>query len=387
MPTRIVNGEKISILNAPYQCALHYQKSFICGCVIISKRWVLTAQHCKIGKPGSYTVRAGSTQQRRGGEVRQVQKIVSHGGYSERTMKNDLVMMKLKQPLKFRKGVQPVKLPSPKTKRFPRCYWATGWGLTSANAQNVQRYLRRARVCMVGRSRCRQMYRKAGIKIYKVMICAKGKNRDTCSGDSGGPLVHNGVLYGITSFGIGCANANYPGVYVNIKRKVKWIQKVERNVARILLHPSFNLRILDNDIALLMVDKAFKLDSNIQLVKLPIPRLNVVPMTLLVAGWGTVHENSTSTEKQLRGTLVNLIDERRCKYLYSRIGRPVTENMVCIGAPGRDHCYGDSGAPLVHRSTTYGIVFFAHGCGDPHFPGVYTKVANYVSWILSVLKY
>ncbi|KAH8333226.1 hypothetical protein KR067_012588 [Drosophila pandora] len=150
----------------------------------------------------------------------------------------------------------------------------------------------------------------------------------------------------------------------------------ERNVSRILLHPSFNLRILDNDIALLMVGKAFKLDSNLQLVKLPIPGLNVVPRTLLVAGWGTVHENSTSTEKQLRGTLVNLIDERRCKYLYSRIGRPVTENMVCVGAPGRDHCYGDSGAPLVHRGTTYGIVSFAHGCGDPHFPGVYTKVAN-----------
>lgn len=228
LPTRIVNGQKISIQQAPYQCALHYQNSFICGCVIINRYWILTAQHCKIGGPGSYTVRAGSTQQRRGGELRHVQKIVSHGGYSERTMKNDLVMMKLKQPLKFRKGVQPVKLPSPKIKTFPRCYWASGWGLTSANAQNVQKNLRRARVCMVGRSRCRAMYRKAGIKIYRVMICAKGKNRDTCSGDSGGPLVHNGVLYGITSFGIGCANANYPGVYVNIKTKVRWIKKVVR---------------------------------------------------------------------------------------------------------------------------------------------------------------
>lgn len=160
----------------------------------------------------------------------------------------------------------------------------------------------------------------------------------------------------------------------------------ERNVARILLHPSFNLRILDNDIALLKVDKAFTLDSNLQLVKLPIPGLNVVPRTLLVAGWGTIHVNLSSTEQQLRGTLVNLIDERLCQYLYSRIGRPVTENMVCVAAPGRDHCYGDSGAPLVHRGTSYGIVSFAHGCADPHFPGVYTKLANYVSWILSVLK-
>ncbi|XP_017100202.2 trypsin [Drosophila bipectinata] len=159
-----------------------------------------------------------------------------------------------------------------------------------------------------------------------------------------------------------------------------------RNVARILLHPSFNLRILDNDIALLKVEKAFNLDSNLQLVKLPIPGLNVVPRTLLVAGWGTVHVNSTSSEQQLRGTLVNLINQRRCKYLYSRISRPVTENMICAAAPGRDHCFGDSGAPLVHRGTSYGIVSFAHGCADLYFPGVYTRLANYVSWILGVLK-
>ncbi|EDX09587.1 trypsin beta [Drosophila simulans] len=118
---------------------------------------------------------------------------------------------------------------STNTKRLPKCYLASGWGLTSANAQNVQRYLRGVIVCKVRRAKCQQDYRGTGIKIYKQMICAKRKNRDTCSGDSGGPLVHNGVLYGVTSFGIGCASAKYPGVYVNVLQYTRWIKKVAKN--------------------------------------------------------------------------------------------------------------------------------------------------------------
>ncbi|XP_016955128.2 trypsin alpha-3-like [Drosophila biarmipes] len=229
LPTRIVNGKRIKCSRAPYQCSLHFDNNFICGCVILSRRWILTAQHCKVGRAGRYTVRAGSSQQRRGGQLRHVQKTVIHRGYSEKTMRNDLCMMKLKSPLKLGRCVQRAKLPSRKTRRFPKCCLASGWGLTSSNAQNVQRYLRGVVVCIVNRRKCQQDYSQAGIRIYRKMICAKRKNRDTCSGDSGGPLVHGGILYGVTSFGVGCGNVNYPGVYVNVLQFVKWIKEVVRN--------------------------------------------------------------------------------------------------------------------------------------------------------------
>ena len=48
-------------------------------------------------------------------------------------------------------------------------------------------------------------------------------------GDSGGPLVclldeQVWIQVGITSYGIGCADKNYPGVYARVASHTNWIQ-------------------------------------------------------------------------------------------------------------------------------------------------------------------
>ena len=54
--------------------------------------------------------------------------------------------------------------------------------------------------------------------------------RDACLGDSGGPLAcqleDDGpyVLYGITSWGIGCGDPLHPGVYTRVTELIQWIQ-------------------------------------------------------------------------------------------------------------------------------------------------------------------
>ena len=52
---------------------------------------------------------------------------------------------------------------------------------------------------------------------------------DTCQGDSGGPLMmfsssDRWVLVGLTSYGVGCAQADYSGVYTRVAPFTDWIR-------------------------------------------------------------------------------------------------------------------------------------------------------------------
>ena len=62
------------------------------------------------------------------------------------------------------------------------------------------------------------------------MVCAGDGSTDTCQGDSGGPMmVSDGsflILAGVTSWGIGCADPNFPGVYTRLGDPTinKWVR-------------------------------------------------------------------------------------------------------------------------------------------------------------------
>lgn len=70
--------------------------------------------------------------------------------------------------------------------------------------------------------------------------------------------------------------------------------------------------------------------------------------------------------------------------------------MCAGGKDGKDSCGGDSGGPLIVKmqATTYDIRTFQQGivsygpkiCGIQGLPGVYTRVAYYMDWILDNLK-
>ena len=51
---------------------------------------------------------------------------------------------------------------------------------------------------------------------------------------------------------------------------------------------------------------------------------------------------------------------------------------------GTDSCQGDSGGPLACNGDLAGIVSFGIGCGRPQYPGIYTRVAKYTTWIESL---
>ncbi|KAF6081078.1 coagulation factor XII [Phyllostomus discolor] len=91
----------------------------------------------------------------------------------------------------------------------------------------------------------------------------------------------------------------------------------------------------------------------------------------------------------LQEAQVPLIPPESCSSS-SMHGAAFVPGMLCAGFPegGVDACQGDSGGPLVceeeaaeRRLILRGIVSWGSGCGDRNKPGVYTDVANYLTWI------
>jgi len=86
----------------------------------------------------------------------------------------------------------------------------------------------------VSNEECNEQSRYNG-DITEIMLCAGFTDvggKDACQGDSGGPIVlrttdsSNNVvdeIVGITSWGIGCADAKYPGVYSRVSQGADWI--------------------------------------------------------------------------------------------------------------------------------------------------------------------
>ncbi|XP_060681151.1 trypsin II-P29-like [Hemiscyllium ocellatum] len=116
----------------------------------------------------------------------------------------------------------------------------------------------------------------------------------------------------------------------------------------------------------------------------PVPLSSSCPsagLQCLVSGWGNLLNNGgVQYPAHLQCLDVPILSETTCNNAYPGM---ISRNMVCAGflQGGKDSCQGDSGGPLVCDGKLEGIVSWGLGCAEPNFPGVYTKVCNYLPWI------
>jgi secreted trypsin-like serine protease len=156
-------------------------------------------------------------------------------------------------------------------------------------------------------------------------------------------------------------------------------------VDRILVHPEYNTLTYDQDLALLHLSSKLNLESLAPIGYSAMASLSA-GTSLTVMGWGATQETSPyNYPKVLQQVDIPLLSDTDCSSAY---GSEVTGNMLCAGelAGGKDSCYGDSGGPLISGNTSsnaqqVGIVSWGNGCGLAHYPGVYTRLANYTDWL------
>lgn len=150
--------------------------------------------------------------------------------------------------------------------------------------------------------------------------------------------------------------------------------------SRIVNHPQYNARTIQNDIGLVWLQSALTRAPGVAPIRLPAQGAATATGAMAtVAGWGHTTFNGTNSQT-LRSVQVPIVAQNVCNLNYRGVIRP---SQICAGFPqgGRDACQNDSGGPLSLNGDLIGVVSFGFECARPNRPGVYARVSYYRNWI------
>ncbi|CAH0718147.1 unnamed protein product, partial [Brenthis ino] len=254
----IAGGKPAKIVEFPHMAALGWKALddtwvYLCGGSLISHKFVLTAAHCTKHKPiriktsTPQIVRLGATNVY-GPDVKfnelpvikEIKHIIPHPYYKSPKKYFDIALLELKENVMFTKLVHPACL-MVSSDIIQTQLTATGWGALGEK-KNSSVDLQSTVLDVFNFEQCSNTlsysYHRNWLRMRKHQMCA-GKmdgSTDTCPGDSGAPLQYNltepnfdgnmHVIVGITSFGLGCARKDTPGIYTKISYFIDWIEAI-----------------------------------------------------------------------------------------------------------------------------------------------------------------
>ncbi|XP_034936659.1 trypsin-1-like [Chelonus insularis] len=161
--------------------------------------------------------------------------------------------------------------------------------------------------------------------------------------------------------------------------------QTEYRVQTMMKHSGYSLQNYNNDIALIKIKGIIKFEGSMRPVCLPEKGSSFAGKNGIVTGWGAIEE-SGSLSNTLQEVVVPILSNAECRAT-KYPSKKITDNMICAGfiEGGKDSCQGDSGGPLhVLDNQIYkvvGIVSWGEGCAVPGYPGVYSRVNRYITWI------
>jgi len=160
-------------------------------------------------------------------------------------------------------------------------------------------------------------------------------------------------------------------------------------VSAIYVHPQYVSSADHDDIALIKLSSPLTLVSG-SVQKIDIPSASpTVGSTDLITGWGDQASGSGNYPTVIRKAELQVFADSICATAYGSGYK--SAGMVCAANSSYtiDTCQGDSGGPMAHNTGSAwvldGITSFGQGCATPGYPGVYTEVFNYSTWISSTM--
>jgi len=267
----------------PWMAAVVFKDSYSghmtigdCGATLVASKWAVTAAHCyfncKLAPTGSacrleedhhftipaivlgeHDLRDKWSPDEPNWEFIEVYQIHLHENYDRVSRRYDIALIEFDRAVDLTKYT-PACLPGPTPENdnfLGEWLTACGWGRIDSCSPVTSKILQEVRVravsdedCRQSRgsynhynedeNRCVQEYSSYEDLIFPESLCASGSaGSDTCRGDSGGPLTYktdhgHHFLVGVTSFGFGCGQANFPGVYVDVGHPqiASWMKEI-----------------------------------------------------------------------------------------------------------------------------------------------------------------
>lgn len=262
--TQIVGGSTSSPEDFPWTAGMIERgrtrsSGFRCGATVLSRSWAVTAGHCVIDyaeqypdsaygpyvAPSHFDLLTGTTTlSGSGGQRLQVAAIYAHPSYVPDTNDYDVALLRLARPTSAPEiAVIGASASEQALDDAGALATVIGWGVTSFGSSTPSDAQRFVEVPVQSGATCASSYPPGFVDSdgflleYHAsnMLCAgpMAGGKDSCQGDSGGPLAVQAEdsswrLIGAVSFGYGCAEPGYPGVYHRLTSSASWISRTRR---------------------------------------------------------------------------------------------------------------------------------------------------------------